>query len=140
MRLQEPALHLRRHFQRRDDGAGPVIGYVSHGTNAGMPSNYISSQLQFTLGPGAVFETHESFNAYSFQQGGNTMGQGQVAQWLAAGGTVGVGNVQEPEAGTNYEPNEDKIFAMLLDGKTWAEAAWTPCGNSPTSTRSSATR
>ncbi len=52
------------------------------------------------------------------------MGQGQVAQWLSIGGTAGVGNVQEPQAGINYEPNEDKIFKMLLDGKTWAEAAW----------------
>jgi uncharacterized protein (TIGR03790 family) len=101
-----------------------ILGYVSHGVHAGLPADYITSQLQFALAPGAVFETHESFNAYSFQTGGNTMGQGQLGQWLAVGGTVGVGNVQEPQAGMNYEPNEDKIFKMLLDGKTWAEAAW----------------
>jgi uncharacterized protein (TIGR03790 family) len=104
--------------------AGPVIGYVSHGVHAGLPSNYVASQLNFTLAPGAVFATHESYNAYSFQAGGSTMGQGQLAQWLAIGGTVGVGNVQEPNAGASYEANEDKIFKMLLDGKTWAEAAW----------------
>lgn len=101
-----------------------ILGYVSHGTHAGLPADYVTSQLQFKLAPGAVFETHESFNAYSFQPGGNTMGQGQLAQWLAIGGTAGVGNVQEPSAGPSYEPNEDKIFKMLLDGKTWAEAAW----------------
>ena len=101
-----------------------VLGYVSHGVHAGLPADYVTSQLQFNLAPGAVFETHESFNAYSFQSGGNTMGQGQVAQWLAKGGTVGVGNVQEPGAGAAYEANEDRIFEMLADGKTWAEAAW----------------
>jgi uncharacterized protein (TIGR03790 family) len=103
---------------------GQVVGYVSHGVHAGLPSDYISTQLHFNLGPGAVFASHESFNAYSFQQGGSTMGQGQLAQWLANGGTVGVGNVQEPSAGAAYEANEDKMFAMLADGKTWAEAAW----------------
>jgi uncharacterized protein (TIGR03790 family) len=104
---------------------GPVIGYVSHGVHSrGLTPLYLTDQLKFQLAPGAVFETHESFNAYSFQQGGSTMGQGQIAQWLAAGGTVGVGNVQEPGAGLNYEANEDQMFKMLLDGKTWAEAAW----------------
>jgi uncharacterized protein (TIGR03790 family) len=101
-----------------------VMGYVSHGVHAGLPADYIPSETAFTLGAGAVFETHESYNAYSFQPAGNTMGQGQVAQWLAVGGTVGVGNVQEPGAGISYEANEDKIVKMLLDGKTWAEAAW----------------
>jgi uncharacterized protein (TIGR03790 family) len=101
-----------------------VVGYVSHGVHSGLASDYIYSQLQFSLGPGAVFETHESYNAYSFQQGGSTMGQGQIAQWLSVGGTVAVGNVQEPWNHPDYEANEDKIFKMLLDGKTWAEAAW----------------
>jgi hypothetical protein len=101
-----------------------VLGYVSHGVHAALPADYVTSQLQFNLAPGAVFESHESYNAFSFQPNGNTMGQGQLAQWLAVGGTVGVGNVQEPCAGACYEANEDKMFKMLLDGKTWAEAAW----------------
>ncbi|MCC6125774.1 MAG: TIGR03790 family protein [Pirellulales bacterium] len=101
-----------------------VLGYVSHGVHAGLPADYVTGQLQFALAPGAVFESHESFNAFSFHPGGTAMGQGQLAQWLAVGGTVGVGNVQEPGAGVNFEANEDKIFKMLLDGKTWAEAAW----------------
>jgi uncharacterized protein (TIGR03790 family) len=104
--------------------ASQVVGYVSHGVHSGLSSTYVTSQLQFSLGPGAVFETHESYNAYSFQQGGSTMGQGQIAQWLSVGGTVGVGNVEEPWNHPDNEANEDKIFKMLLDGKTWAEAAW----------------
>ncbi len=104
----------------------PVIGYVSHGTNDGgsLQPGYIQNQLNFTLANGAVFMTHESYNAYSFQPGGNVDGQGLVAEWLAKGGTAGVGNVQEPMSGTCYEPNEDQMFKMLLSGYTWGEAAW----------------
>jgi hypothetical protein len=51
-------------------------------------------------------------------------GQGLVAEWLAKGGTVGVGNVYEPSSGSCYEANEDQMFKMLLNGYTWGEAAW----------------
>ena len=105
----------------------PVIGYVSHGTNdgsGGLDSGYIANQLNFPLAKGAAFLTHESFNAYSFVPGGNVGGQGLVAEWLAKGGTVGVGNVSEPLSGTPYEANEDQMFKMLLNGFTWGEAAW----------------
>jgi hypothetical protein len=80
--------------------------------------------LNFTLAKGAAFLTHESYNAYSFVQGGNVGGQGLVAEWLAAGGTAAIGNVQEPTSGSCYEANEDQMFKMLLSGFTWAEAAW----------------
>jgi uncharacterized protein (TIGR03790 family) len=104
----------------------PVIGYVSHGTNdgaGGLEPGYIAAQLNFRLAHGAVFHTHESFNAYTFRLPEN-QAQGLVAEWLAIGGTAGVGNVQEPSSGTPYEANEDKMFQMLLDGYTWGEAAW----------------
>ena len=104
---------------------GPVIGYDSNGTNgSGLSPGYIPNQLNFTLANGAVFDTHESYNAYSFQPGGNHGGQGLVAEWLAKGGTVGVGNVQEPSAGAPYEANESQMYKMLLAGYTWGEAAW----------------
>jgi hypothetical protein len=80
--------------------------------------------LNITLANGAVFNSWESYNAYSFTPGGYTGTQGQVAQWLAMGGTAGVGNVQEPGASTSSVANEDQLFLMLLSGKTWAEAAW----------------
>jgi uncharacterized protein (TIGR03790 family) len=109
----------------------PVIGYVSHGTNdgpGGLDVGYmdpnVSGYLAFTLANGAVFFTHESYNAYSFKPGGNMAGQGLVAEWLALGGTAGVGNVWEPGSGRTTEANEDQIFKMLLDGYTWGEAAW----------------
>jgi hypothetical protein len=47
-----------------------------------------------------------------------------VAEWLAKGGTAGVGNVAEPGATPNGVINEDQLFKMLIEGKTFAEAAW----------------
>ncbi len=105
---------------------GPVIGYDSHGVHAtGVNQNYVLN-LNFTLANGAVFNTHESFNAYTFngQPGNNPMGQGSVADWLAIGGTAGVGNVAEPQSGSQNQANENQMFSMLLAGKTWGEAAW----------------
>jgi uncharacterized protein (TIGR03790 family) len=104
---------------------GPVIGYDSQGVHqASTPANYITNGLNITLANGAVFNSWESYNAYSFTPGGYTGSQGQVAQWLAIGGTAGVGNVQEPGASPSSVANEDQMFQMLLSGKTWAEAAW----------------
>jgi hypothetical protein len=105
----------------------PVIGYVSHGVNdgaGGLASGYIDGQLTFDLAAGAVFQSYESFNAYSFTEGGNRLGQELLADWLAAGGTVGVGHVEEPNTGGQNIANEDVFWQMLLDGYTWAEAAW----------------
>ena len=107
--------------------SGSVLGYVSHGVNdgsGGLETGYITDQLDLSLANGAVFQTHESYNAYSFQPDGNLGGQGLVAEWLAIGGAAGVGHVQEPYSGTTYEANEDQLFNMLLNGYTWAEAAW----------------
>ncbi len=104
---------------------GPVIGYDSHGVHqASTPSNYITSGINFDLADGAVFTSLESFNAYSFNPGGYTGNQGQVAQWLAIGGTAGVGYVQEPTASWVTVSNEDLLFGSLLAGRTFAEAAW----------------
>ena len=50
--------------------------------------------------------------------------QGLIAEWLRLGGAAGVGNVQEPGVSSFNITNEDRMFEMLLDGYTWAEAAW----------------
>ncbi|MBI3839471.1 MAG: TIGR03790 family protein [Planctomycetia bacterium] len=106
--------------------AGPVIGYDSHGIHqASTPgANYIVSGLNIMLANGAVFNSWESFNAATFNPTGDTHNQGQVAQWLQKGGTAGVGNVAEPWAGVSYMANEDQLFSMLINGKTFVEAAW----------------
>ncbi len=106
---------------------GPVIGYDSHGVHGGgFQTGYIINNLNFTLANGAVFQTHESYNAYTFngQPGQNPMGQGLVADWLSIGGTAGVGNIAEPGNGIANEANEDQMFKMLLNGYNWGEAAW----------------
>jgi hypothetical protein len=107
---------------------GPLIGFDSHGDHqVATPSNYINyitNVLDQTLADGAVFTSIESFNAYSFNVGGYTGSQGQIAQWLAAGGTAGVGTVEEPVASWATLTNEDWLFKNLLAGMTLAEAAW----------------
>jgi len=111
---------------------GPVVGYVSHGVHGGgktAPDGYLieqdhSAALQFKPADGAVFHTWESYNAYSFTEGGNRGGQALVAEWIQRGGTVGTGHVEEPGASPFNVTNEDAMFEMLLDGYTWAEAAW----------------
>ncbi|MBN1588872.1 MAG: TIGR03790 family protein, partial [Pirellulales bacterium] len=112
------------------DAPGPVLGYVSYGTHGGgtpAPDDYLINEkdgLTFDLADGAVFHTWESFNGCTFTEGGNLYGQGLVAEWLARGGTVGTGHVQEPYANPVNVTNEDFMFDMLLGGYTWAEAAW----------------
>jgi hypothetical protein len=53
--------------------------------------------VQFQLANGAVFVSWESFNASTFLPNA-TVFQGLVAQWIARGGTAGVGHVAEPGA------------------------------------------
>jgi len=107
--------------------AGDAIGYVSHGTHGGAPQGYILDRdngLQFATAPGAIFDTWESFNAYSFEEGGNRLGQGLIAEWIHRGGTAGVGTVEEPGASGIGVTDEARLFDLMLNGYTWAEAAW----------------
>ncbi len=111
----------------------PVIGYVSHGVHGGgLACDYIEDQLQFELADGAVFLSHESFNAITFNPDYPNC-QGLVAQWLEIGGTAGVGHVAEPYNGPDNVTNEDLLYQMLLPpadgapgtaGLTFVEAAW----------------
>ncbi len=104
---------------------GPVIGYDSHGVHQSLtPPNYIVSGLNLSLADGAVFESWESYNAYSFTTSNPHANQGQVAQWLQIGGTAAVGNVEEPTASSSTITNENQMFKMLIGGYTFAEAAW----------------
>ncbi|GAB4191701.1 MAG: hypothetical protein Kow00105_05750 [Phycisphaeraceae bacterium] len=104
------------------DAPGQVYAYVSHGSHA-AGKGYIDD-LSFTPAPGAVFHTYESFNAYSFEAGNNRYGQGLIGQWLALGGTAGLGHVEEPKAQAGSIADESILFDRLLRGFTFAEAAW----------------
>jgi uncharacterized protein (TIGR03790 family) len=101
---------------------GPVIGYVSHGSQPNDP--YYMDRLDFNLAAGAVMHTWESFNAYSFIKGNNRYGQGLIGEWLAMGGTAALGHVQEPKATHSSVADETILFDRLLKGFTFAEAAW----------------
>lgn len=105
---------------------GPIIGYDSHGVHqASTPANYLLTGLTAALANGAVFESWESFNAYSFDPNSTVhINQGQVGQWLQIGGTAAVGHVEEPTASSSTVTNEDQMFRMLLAGYTFAESAW----------------
>lgn len=107
---------------------GSAIGYVTHGTNGGAPSDYLTRSadgITFPIAPGGVFCSYESYNAYTFDRATAVpCNQGTLAQWIALGGSAAVGNVQEPYASSLNVTNEDRLFDMLLKGYTWAEAAW----------------
>jgi uncharacterized protein (TIGR03790 family) len=103
-----------------------VIGYVSHGIHGGSPPSYLSDPvagIHFQLANGAVFASWESFNAQTFEDG-TDQNQGLVAEWIARGGTAGVGHVAEPLASSINVAREDCLFDRLLSGMSWVEAAW----------------
>lgn len=103
-----------------------VLGYVSHGVHGGAPSNYLVDPIggiQFRLANGAVFASWESYNAQTFELG-VSHSQGLVAEWIARGGTAGLGHVAEPLANSTTVAREDNVFNRLLSGMSWAEAAW----------------
>lgn len=114
---------------------GKVIGYVSHGVHdgsGGLTSGYIENQFQFQLANGAIFQSHESYNANTFDPS-YTQNQGLVAEWLEIGGTAGLGHVKEPYNGADNVANEDLLYQMMLpaadaapgdSGLTFIEAAW----------------
>jgi uncharacterized protein (TIGR03790 family) len=110
------------------DAGGSILGYTSNGVwQLSTPDDYIYA-LTGSLANGAVFNSWESFNAQSFQPGANYFGstgkQALIGEWLNRGGTAAVGHVAEPGASPNGVINEDQLFNMLLEGKTFVEAAW----------------
>ena len=74
---------------------GFVMGYTSYGIHAKMPDGYITNTLKFQYANGALIMTYESFNAFGFRSPGQHR-HGQVAEFIHAGGTGGIGNVAEP--------------------------------------------
>ena len=100
---------------------GPVIGYVSHGWWAGMPSRYITSVLDFELSAGAVFSSYESFNGNDFHSP-DLQFQGRIAEWVRIGGSGGVANVAEPYTDTVVD--ESVFITAYAEGYQLADAAY----------------
>lgn len=105
----------------------PVIAYASYGENHALAGEnpagtgtYIDG---FDFARGAMFNTYESYNGRAFNGLGPTLGQEQVADFIAAGGTFGVGHVYEPFTFT-IPDNEFLFVNMLVRQMTWAEAAY----------------
>lgn len=106
-----------------------LIAYGSYGGNHSLGgagevppggANYI---VGFRFPNGAIFNTIESYNARGFNGQGTLFNQCQIATFLAAGGTFGVGNVWEPIS--PFVPdNEFLLQNFLVNGLTWGEAAW----------------
>lgn len=104
----------------------PLIAYASYGRNHGTDGSqdpqdgYLAG---FRFAPGAIFNTIESFNGRAFNGLGPRFRQGQLADFVAAGGTFGVGHVYEPFSFA--VPDNEFLFDHFLNrGLSWGEAAW----------------
>ncbi len=104
--------------------SGTLAALASYGGNHGSASQagYLAT-WEGQLAEGAVMNTMESYNAKQFGGTSGFSDQGQLADWIAHGGTFGVGNVWEPFA-FSVADNEYLLTHFFLHGMTWAEAAW----------------
>lgn len=103
-------------------------GANHHGTHPGGNSNVplasSSYAESFNYAPGAIMNTMESFNAKAFGGLTTSFNQEQIADFIAAGGTFGLGNVYEPFA-SSVPDTHFVLRNFLLGNLTWAEAAHT---------------
>ncbi|GAB4385197.1 MAG: hypothetical protein Kow0022_10190 [Phycisphaerales bacterium] len=90
---------------------------------AGVSANDTFAE-SFNYLPGAIFNTIESYNARAFGPLGTRFNQEQVADFIAAGGTFGIGHCWEPFAYTVTD-SEPLVRNFILGRMTWAEAAYT---------------
>ena len=135
---REAALQMRRGgwrvlLERTDtfltgaDLDRPVIAYASYGQNdaAGAEPLDVSYIATFDFARGAIFNTLESFNGRDFGGAGNLEAapQTQLSDFIAAGGTFGIGNVWEPFSFSAAD-NVLLLDAFLNRGMTFAEAAY----------------
>ena len=98
-----------------------VIGYTSYGTYGGLGNNYYNNELNLSYLNGAVASTYESYSAFSMTEPDNT-NHGQIAQFIRAGGSGGIGNVYEP---FSLAIARENIWMPAYSvGYTWADAAY----------------
>lgn len=101
-----------------------VAAFISYGGNHESVSNEgFLDTFSGQLVAGAIMNTLESYNGKSFGGQDGFFDQGQLSQWIAIGGTFGIGNVWEPFA-FSLPDNEALLDSFLLRGRTWVEAAW----------------
>lgn len=105
--------------------SGPIAFLSGFGANhpGGSHTNWISSYMN-QLPNGAIYNTYESFNGQQFgSQTPASAEHGQVAKWVAIGGTFGLGHVWEPFTFA-VAKNETLTENFYNNGLTWVEAAW----------------
>jgi hypothetical protein len=108
----------------------PLILLAHYGSNHGSAPNgdgnaAISTfAASFNYQNGAIFSTLESYNARAFGPLDTRFNQEQIADFIAAGGTFGLGHCWEPFAfGANK--THPIVSNFILGRLTWAEAAYT---------------
>lgn len=110
----------------------PLIGFASYGENHSLfgagdnPAGIGTYPTSGYLYPrGAIFNPLESFSGRDLNGLGQhpSIPQGQVGDFIAAGGTFAVGNVWEPFS-FSVADNEYLMQRMLVNQRTWAEAAY----------------
>lgn len=110
----------------------PVILLATYGSNHnGVPlllNNASSGTVyatSFNYAPGAIFNTVESFNGRDFGGIGQSGAaqQQQLTDFIASGGTFGVGNAWEPLADTVAD-NRYLVQNFVLGNLSWGEAAY----------------
>lgn len=105
---------------------GSVVGYAGYGTYADLGIDYYNNELSgFTYLNGAVTSTYESYNAYTMSAAPGTApykNHGQLGEFIAAGGSGGIGNVYEP---FSFGISNESIWSTAYaKGYDWADAAY----------------
>ncbi len=106
------------------DGSVAVLSTfgTNHGPGSGVTEDYVDTFAgQFV--DGAIFNSLESWNGRRLGSVGSDKSQEQIADFIAAGGTLGVANVWEPFA-ASVPDTELLLDNFLNNGMTWAEAAY----------------
>jgi hypothetical protein len=105
----------------------PIAAYASYGENHSQNGQnpqgsgiYIEG---FLFPRGAMFNTAESYNGRALNGLETLLGQEQIADFITAGGTFGVGYVWEPFTITLFD-NEFLFVNFLVNDLTFAEAAY----------------
>ncbi len=120
-----------------DANQWPFVAIATTGRNGyftGNPGNPPSEQPNYNYiscydpNPAGIFLSVESFNGWTIHSDSpgqpdqaHPSLQGQVMDWIAAGGSFTCGNVQEPGSVRIYERTVFK--SMLVAGRQWGEAS-----------------
>ncbi len=107
---------------QKESGLFALVSGYGANHNGGSQAGWLTT-FEGQLVDGAIFNTFESYNGRKF---GNVAGWGdhaQVSEWIALGGTFGLGHVWEPFA-LAVARNRVLLENFYINGLTWVESAW----------------